>query len=85
MGDAKATADLDAVDVGQPQIQDHERDAVVDCAQGGLTFAERDNRVSLRLEHADEARGDRLIVLDEHDLRSHAAERTGRPHSDGDL
>jgi hypothetical protein len=63
---ADAAADVEAVDVGQPQVEHHEV-RVARRRWGRAAAGEPGDRVALALEHPHEAGGDRVVVLHEQD------------------
>ena len=69
VGGAQAAAHLDAVDVGEPEVEDDEPDVGPDLRQRRAAAGQAHHAMSLRLEHAREARRNCLVVLDEEHAR----------------
>ena len=80
---AQPPADVDAVDVGQPEVEDDEADALVGGGERRAPARDAAHRVALAVEHAREARGDRLVVLDDAGCRRRSCDRSVRARTAG--
>ncbi len=75
---AQAPADLDPVDVGQPEVEDHEADAPPSDGDRRRSLGQSLHGVALAVEHANEPLGDAVVVFDQQDLRLRHAVHANR-------
>src|SRR5690348_15031937 len=67
---SQAPAQLDALDIRQSEIEEHQVGAtLLDRCDGAAATSEPANTMPLVGEDSLEAAGDRVVVLDDHDLR----------------
>jgi hypothetical protein len=67
MRGSQSPADIDAIDIRQSEIEDHQVDAPGGGGQRGPAGRESLDRVSLTVEHTRQPGCDRIIVLDQKD------------------